>query len=321
MATMKRPVLVCNVGWMREYRGATRDDRPWGGGAYNVENAGSESLNFRKHQGAYHGFVRPGRGPRINVRRLGGDREAANGVLVVFCAPRPNAKETLVVGWYENATVYRNETPRRWGRGHFNIKAKDGILLAEPARSFRVPRVQRDGYGLGQSNVYYPDQVRDRAWLRRLKTYISTTKGEPGSVPRGQRGPSRQPDPETRTRVENAAIGHARQRYEALGFTVLTVEADNVGWDLECRLDDIRKLVEVKGLQGGTPAVELTPNEWAQMQRNAGEYELCIVCNALAKLPAIFVGRLARMPRGPAVMLEDGAVLRIKEAIAARIRP
>lgn len=317
------PVLICNVGWMREYRGATKHDRPRGGGSYNERRPGSEALNFAKHDGRYYGFVRPGRGSHINVSRLGGNDERADGVLVVFCAPRPNSKTTLVVGWYENAAVLREPQKRGWGPGLYNIVSRKATLLAEPKRSFEVPRAQRDGYGLGQANVYYPDAGRDRRWLSHLLGHVASPDAKPGRSPRkrASKGRPQQSDPEIRTRVEQAAIAAAWQRYEDLGYSISSVEKDNLGWDLECSLGDIRKLVEVKGLQGALSGVELTPNEWASMKARADEYELCIVSAALTNKPRIHVGRLDRNGRRFEIELEDGIRLPISEVTAARIKP
>lgn len=140
------------------------------------------------------------RGSHINVSRLGGNDERADGVLVVFCAPRPNSKTTLVVGWYENTAVLREPQKRGWGPGLYNIVSRKATLLAEPKRSFEVPRAQRDGYGLGQANVYYPDAGRDRRWLSHLLGHVASPDAKPGRSPRkrASKGRPQQSDPEIR---------------------------------------------------------------------------------------------------------------------------
>lgn len=308
---------------MRKYQGATARDRPQGGGSYNKDRKGNESLNFAKHGGMYYGFVRPGRGHRINVRRLGGDGEKAENVLVVFCAPRPNARTTLVVGWYDDATVFREPQPRTWGEGIYNIVSRKATLLTEAKRTFIVPRAQRDGYGLGQANVYYPELGRDGKWLPALLAHVESPDASPGRKKKRSRGGGRRRkvDAEMRAQIESMAVAYAWRRYEGLGYLLRSVENDNVGWDLECDRGDIRKLVEVKGLQGKTPIVELTPNEWAKMKHHAEEYELCIVSRALTGNPDIHIGRLAREGKRYFIELEDGARLLVKEATAARISP
>jgi Domain of unknown function (DUF3883) len=50
--------------------------------------------------------------------------------------------------------------------------------------------------------------------------------------------------------------------------TVKSVEMEYKGWDLEAQGGSDTLLVEVKGLCGSTAIIELTPNEYAQMQRH-----------------------------------------------------
>ena len=52
-------------------------------------------------------------------------------------------------------------------------------------------------------------------------------------APSSRRGAHRQLDPQIKAEVERSAIELATDHFEALGYHIDSVEADNVGWDLE----------------------------------------------------------------------------------------
>ena len=90
--------------------------------------------------------------------------------------------------------------------------------------------------------------------------------------------------PEERARVELAAVETVTAFYEARGFTVKSVEAENKGWDLEIRKGrKILHRVEVKGNKGGNILVELTPNEYEKS--GDARFRLAVVRNALQSAP------------------------------------
>jgi hypothetical protein len=107
-------VLLCNVSWMKRYQGVTRDDVPRHGGEYVREHGfGHEAVNFKPHNGKVYGFVQLRRGT-INISRLDPIAgEKTRDVLVVWRAR--STRGSVVVGWYKNATVFRNlqATPSR----------------------------------------------------------------------------------------------------------------------------------------------------------------------------------------------------------------
>ena len=55
---------------------------------------------------------------------------------------------------------------------------------------------------------------------------------------------------ETNRQVEKAAIDFVERHYEKSGWTVTSVEAEKVGYDLRCDKGDVQQHVEVKGTQG-----------------------------------------------------------------------
>ena len=55
------------------------------------------------------------------------------------------------------------------------------------------------------------------------------------------------------------------------------MEKDDVGWDLEVENRDLKLKIEVKGLSGGKIMIDLTPNEYANMQKYKGSYRIAVV--------------------------------------------
>ena len=90
---------------MRDYNGIAGDSIERGG-SYNKEATGHEVYNFSNVHGKVFGYVQPT--GNIKIEKLGADKNAAyvSGVTVVWTAG-PETGGTAVIGWYENATVYR----------------------------------------------------------------------------------------------------------------------------------------------------------------------------------------------------------------------
>lgn len=160
-------ILFCNISYLPYYN--TRLDRvaPKNGGAYVAKmHDAYEKHNFEEcADGQYRGFVetkyRIGYEEGIatntynslHIERIdpfAKGKTYLDDVLVVFCA-KPENSQTVIVGWYKNATVFRRR-PFYNGR-FFNIQAdrKDGFLLPEDQRTFVVPRARQDGIGFGQA--------------------------------------------------------------------------------------------------------------------------------------------------------------------------
>lgn len=144
-------ILFCNISYLPYYN--TRLDRvaPKNGGAYVAKmHDAYEKHNFEEcADGQYRGFVetkyRIGYEEGIatntynslHIERIdpfAKGKTYLDDVLVVFCA-KPENSQTVIVGWYKNATVFRRR-PFYNGR-FFNIQAdrKDGFLLPEDQRT------------------------------------------------------------------------------------------------------------------------------------------------------------------------------------------
>ena len=161
-------ILVCRSDWMNVYRGVTDDDP-------NPDLDNGECWNFLEMPDGYcYGYAEIQNFGNLNISRLGArdQYKKINGVLVVFAATNPDDGRFVVVGWYTNATVFR-ETFRigdlgfcRPGRngGVINtwvrFKTNDATLISAADRRFQMPG-SRDpqpngGFGgIGQTGVWY----------------------------------------------------------------------------------------------------------------------------------------------------------------------
>ena len=288
---------------MEFYRGRQGGDEIRGGGAWVEQTGrGGEVCNFEPHDGHVHGFVRA-RGKTIDIRRIArrvsepiDDVDSIDNVLIVWVAPRMGRSPTVVVGWYRNATVFRDlqfleRVPPIYQEnglaGHYRFKATsdDAVRLPVDARTLKIPTFQK-GY-MGTPNIWYADSDQAPPVVDQVKRLI---KGKP----RPPRSKTRNTDPEHNAKVEKAAIRAVRKHFEKCEYTVESVETDNVGWDLEAYLRGKRCLrIEVKGLSGSDPVVELTPNEYEKLREKAGDYRLAIVTDAITRTPRLMICRFS----------------------------
>ncbi|WP_235829608.1 hypothetical protein [Clostridium nigeriense] len=179
-----RKILFCNIAWMKNYRGINEEDKPINGGKWVEENNKAheeynfDPINIIGEDDMYClGFVETKSTNRkdsnqlhiekINNSNLISSEESVDDVLVIWCAKSDYSDFTSIVGWYNNATVFRNYNTMKFENGYeqyYNIyaKAKDCVLLPVNLRARRtlwyVPRTGKKNspsYGFGQSNVWF----------------------------------------------------------------------------------------------------------------------------------------------------------------------
>ena len=282
---MSNPIIFCNIGWMREYRGQTATDKIVGGGKYvRVQQRGEEVCNFVSHRGRVYGYVQPV-GSTIALERLGAkpDAEELQGVDVVVTARRPHGG-TVIVGWFRNATVFRKPQPLKAlsskhkannvRKYRYAAQAADVVLLAPDQRTTPVPRGEG---GMGQSNVWYAESI-SRSYKTKVRDLLSGSH-----KPRSPRHPPRSSDPAHRAAVEIEAMKLAKRHYNDLEYSVEDVSNQNLGWDLQAKKGSVVLNIEVKGLSGHSRTIELTPNEYTAFSAQDLNYRLCIVTSCLSK--------------------------------------
>ncbi len=313
---------------MDRYQGLTNGDTISRGGGYITDHGfGHEIFNFQPFQDKVYGYVQPpGRKDRweeakINLNRLGAAVEdnTVSGVLVIWVATSPLGG-TFVVGWYRNATVYRNwqSPPSNSNRRHatmdcgYYVEANttDVVLLPRDERVFHVPQQGKGAFG--QANIWYADDPQQHWELRlNILRYVESRQ----LLPQPERSSPHQPNPLLRQKVEQIAVEKTVAHFTQLGYHVESVEKDNVGWDLNAVLGKRKLKLEVKGLSGSHIIVDLTPNEYKAMRTNRESYRVCVVRNTLTE-PELDV--FAYSPDSGQWETSNRQVLAIQEIIAAK---
>ena len=171
-------MLFCNIGWMDLYDGIDGDSIR-GGGSFNEDNIGHEVCNFSRARGHVYGYVKSNGQIRIENIEGGDTGESISGVTVVWTA-RHEDGGTWVVGWYRNATVYRQyqeipehaECHQKNGVSIYCITASfnDATLLPPSERNCKIPRGKG---GMGQSNVWYADSPKGKETIAAVNRLIA----------------------------------------------------------------------------------------------------------------------------------------------------
>lgn len=287
--------LFCNIGWMKHYQGNTDVDQIFGGGSYVDKNEiGFEVCNFAPYRNKVFGYVQPvgakdsNDGGQIKLEKIvnadaDSDSESEQDVFVIWTATRPDGG-TVVIGWYKNATVFR-----KWQKipassalhkenavDDFRIQAKaqDTKLLSLEERTIFILRGKD---GMGQSPVWYGQSEPGKKVAQEIYKIASGKKIKKVN----SKKKSRVTDPKHNAEVERAAVNKVWEYYEGLGYSVISVEKDNVGWDIEATQGKIKLEIEVKGLSGKEPNIQLSPNEYTAFKEYKSNYRLAIVTQAL----------------------------------------
>ena len=160
--------LFCNVKWTEDYKGRNINDK--------IKGPVGEVCNFAPYKKQIYGYVRIRPDKTIKINKLGAkkDDSSIENVNVIWTAkdPAPDGK-TVIVGWYKNATVYRefqkfDKAPPCQKANNvpgYRIVAEEPncTLLPTGQRTFRIPRGKG---GMGQANIWYADQSRGKKILQ-----------------------------------------------------------------------------------------------------------------------------------------------------------
>jgi hypothetical protein len=162
-------VIFCNVTYLRYYDGRVVGElKPQKGGRWVQENEDAhEKWNFLNMDGKCYGYVQ-GNSEKMHIEKLDkvySQQEEADDIVVVWCASNDENK-TVVVGWYEHATVYRylQDLPTTPVTGiercyWFCTDADNAFLLPEKDRVLEIGRASKtgSGTGFGQQNYWYAE--------------------------------------------------------------------------------------------------------------------------------------------------------------------
>lgn len=177
-------ILFCNIAWMKYYNGNTDDDKPKNGGSYIKENEdGGECYNFRDYNGKCYGYVMKNGNFALekHFENCTTNSAFAQDVLVIWVATN-EISETRIVGWYKEATVYREEqyiysflNPYNWSTYSIVADSKNCFLLPESKRDFPIQRaaITGKGTGMGRSNTWYAEsQFAQNVLIPKVIQYI-----------------------------------------------------------------------------------------------------------------------------------------------------
>lgn len=325
------PLLVCNIGWMSQYEGLEgKPDKIVGGGEFVKKyKRGHEVCNFLPcGDGNVYGHVETikkdqDRQIKIeNLRPRPGDFKAGtlSGVDVIWVATNPDEGGRRVVGWYRDATVYRDRQDfpkslltrqhKRDKIDSYRVRAarENATLLPLKERSSPVLRLGIGKGWIGEANWWFPERQPDpiiRKFVAGLRAFINEY-GE-GSDNRGTKGKwGGAPNIERKAQVEQAAVEAIKKHYK--DHIVKTVEKDNLGWDLEVTpiAGGETLCVEVKGLFGQELKVGVTPNEYRALSRHVNgskpHYRFCVVTGSLSEKPTLAI---LRYKRGTGTWFDD----------------
>lgn len=153
--------------------------------------------------------------------------------------------------------------------GKNNLRVKRGVIDAQQLRSMRklspmTAKLFAGKWGSGMANRDAESTV----------PVITANKG-------GGFG-----DSEENRVVEELAVRFVTKHYQELGWLVRSVEADKVGYDLECAKGKQTLRVEVKGVSGTKPEFIMTKNEIAAAETNP-DFMLALVTEARSSTPRL----------------------------------
>jgi len=197
--TIQRKLIFLNVGWMGRYEGLNGDTIQGGGSFVREQGYGHEIFNFLPWQGKMYGYAET---KRVNLERLGArpNADSVRGVLAIWVARNPYVGGTYIVGWYDNATLYREHgeptsaanrkieeyigtrvkaVPQDIGRYAFYIvsaAAEDCQLIPTAERTFRIPR--RGKGNMGQRNIWYADATNKTDFRKKVTDYVRARQNE-----------------------------------------------------------------------------------------------------------------------------------------------
>ena len=204
------PIVFLNIAWMKWYDGV-KNDIPVNGGKYISEHQyGCEVNNFTPHYdkypetdtisqwviGSYTTKSTNGNPNQTRIERIAGCQDlaredSAEGVLVIWCATSPELGRR-VVGWYKDATVFRNyesqiveEDDGTISELWLNVcaRAEDAVLLGVKERGdkkWSVPghtRKDDTNYGFGQSSIWYASEPSAEEYVKQLVKSINEYTG------------------------------------------------------------------------------------------------------------------------------------------------
>lgn len=321
---MKEKVLFARVGYMNLYRGSA-NEKPIGGGSYTEEHIGLEACNFLNIGEDVYGYFQPaGYKPdgifngTINLRKidptLNNQVDKIDNVLVIFFATNKNlgttgngpSSRSVIIGWYKDATVYRNKQTLVKKRIGADIELDAYFIKAHKKNMYLLPndqRIYRLGNSLnkskkgspGRSNSFfvYDDKysLKTDEWIDKAISFVkeyggsylqSETDFEVARAEIELAGIGFQQNQKIKKAIEKYSTEMTIQELEKQGFKVFEYEdgqkiCAKESYDLKASKGGLEYFVEVKGTQLDGSAVIFTYNEAELYRENKKRIILSIV--------------------------------------------
>lgn len=318
------PIIFLRTAWMINYEGVTKLDKPNGAGSYVKENQdGGEVVNFLPVGSKVYGYARIRKGNDLRIQRLGATNKEnyLDNVTIVFFATDPIFGGQFVIGWYDNARLYRSLQSLKNGmRGGYPeymavTNKSNATLLAVNNRTLIIP-----DDGPGQTNAWYVSEYsKAKTFLNKFFEFKLDPSGyKKGKSVNNKGGSGWQLDAEKRKKIEIAAMDATYAYFQAKGFEIKYVHLDKVGWDMEAVKGKTILLLEVKGSSNALDAILLTPNEYANSKLKAN-YRVCILENALnADTSRLHICKISADSKY--WISELGEKLKVNEVISAQLK-
>lgn len=263
--------MFFKIAWAVHYNGKKSDVLRGGHSHLKAGNRGAERANFLKAtDGWYYGYAphkkKGGQHSSLSIERFGAEAndKYIDGVDVAFIAPGPNGVE--LVGWYENARVYRDVQRNGGNRLPYTVRAKRAQKIS-PALRMAIDQK------LSSAAIWYADNRPDI--VADVRAFMAGNYSPPI-----RKGKANKPDRENILAVERAAVQAVFTLFGNRGYDLSDRSSEKVGWDVEAVLGKERLRIEVKGCSGSAASAELTPNEYHHSTEHAN-YRICIVTHAL----------------------------------------
>ena len=338
------PLIFFRIGWMDTlYCGENTIQN--GGKWVDEEKEGVEMWNFQENNGKYYGYV----SSSVDLSNVIPEEKWKEGdesrpiIDVVFIAKKPIelGGGQVVVGWYKNATIFHKKYKERNDDVGNKISyvceafAKDSKVLEISERIFYIPKGEKRGF-IGEKNVWYANENLIKNKEKETPTYIEEVKEKVRTFKEKVRKyiyiqmiaqisdhkkekPFANLNKDHIVAIEKAAVQKTWEFYEREGYKLVSVEADNVGWDIEATKDSETLLIEVKGHQGNIIQFELTPNEYSQLKEKHKQYRVCVVCSALTEHSDLTI-LIPKKENDSWVLFEENGSRKIKlnEKVAAK---
>jgi len=170
----KNKIVFIAIDWMKHYKGITKYDTPLGTGGNYPKEQKHEIYNFLEEEGICCGFTPPH--GKLNLDRICKDEiqvgpdgyKYIENVLVIFNGSNQDGNNRKIIGFYVGATIFNkpheNKNPNRIIKSNntfaiYNVVSKFSFLFEnENERKITLPYSKTDGYGYGQSNIWYADE-------------------------------------------------------------------------------------------------------------------------------------------------------------------